>query len=90
MNIYNTLTKKKEPFKPVNPGIINFYICGPTVYDYFHIGNARTFVMGDIIRRYFEYKSFNVNYVMNLTDIDDRIIKKSQEEKWWGIPTPKK
>ena len=81
MNIYNTLTKKKEPFKPVTPGTINFYICGPTVYDYFHIGNARTFVMGDIIRRYFEYKSFNVNYVMNLTDIDDRIIKKSQDEK---------
>lgn len=81
MIIYNTLTKKKEPFKPVTPGTINIYICGPTVYDYFHIGNARTFVMGDIIRKYFEYKSFNVNYIMNLTDIDDRIIKKSQEEK---------
>jgi cysteinyl-tRNA synthetase len=81
MNIYNMLTKKKEPFKPVTPGTINFYICGPTVYDYFHIGNARTFVMADIIRRYLDFKGYNVKYVMNLTDIDDKIIKKSIEEK---------
>jgi cysteinyl-tRNA synthetase len=80
MNIYNTLTKKKEPFYPVTPETVKIYVCGPTVYNLFHIGNARSFIMGDIIRRYFEYKSFNVTYVMNLTDIDDRIIKKSQEE----------
>ena len=57
------------------------YTCGPTVYDLFHIGNARSFVMSDIIRRYLEYKGYHVNYVMNLTDVDDRIIKKSNEEK---------
>ncbi len=57
------------------------YICGPTVYDYFHIGNARTFIMADIIRKYLEYKGYIVKFVMNLTDIDDKIIKKSIEEK---------
>ena len=57
------------------------YMCGPTVYDYFHIGNARSFVMADIVRRYLEYKGYKVKYVMNLTDIDDKIIKKSIEEK---------
>ena len=81
MLIYNTLTKKKETFIPVSPGNIKIYVCGPTVYDYFHIGNARSFIMADMIRRYFEYKSFNVTYVMNLTDIDDKIINKSKEEK---------
>lgn len=79
--LYNTLTKKKEEFKPINPPNVNMYICGPTVYDYFHIGNARTFVMADIIRKYLEYRGFNVKYVMNLTDVDDKIIKKSNEEK---------
>ncbi|MGE5861576.1 MAG: cysteine--tRNA ligase [Ignavibacteria bacterium] len=81
LSLYNTLTKRKEEFIPLKPSHVNFYICGPTVYDYFHIGNARTFVMSDIIRRYLEYKGFNVKFVMNLTDIDDRIIKKSIEEK---------
>ena len=81
MNIYNTLTKKKEQFNPITQGIVKIYLCGPTVYNLFHIGNARSFIMGDIIRRYFEYKSFKVTYIMNLTDIDDRIIKKSIEEK---------
>jgi cysteinyl-tRNA synthetase len=80
MNIYNTLTKKKENFKPIIPGSVKIYICGPTVYNLFHIGNARSFIMGDIIRKYFEYKLFNVNYIMNLTDIDDKIIRKSKEE----------
>jgi cysteinyl-tRNA synthetase len=80
MNIYNSITKKKEIFKPTIPDTVNIYVCGPTVYNLFHIGNARSFIMGDIIRRYFEYKSYKVNYVMNLTDIDDKIIKKSQEE----------
>ncbi len=81
MLIYNTLTKKKEEFKPINPPDVKMYVCGPTVYDYFHIGNARTFVMADIIRKYLEYKGYNVTYAMNLTDVDDKIIKKSITEK---------
>lgn len=81
LKLYNTLTKQVEEFIPLNPPNVGMYICGPTVYDYFHIGNARTFIMADIIRRYLEYKGYNVKYVMNLTDIDDKIIKKSIEEK---------
>jgi len=80
MLIYNTLTKKKEEFKPLNPPNVNMYVCGPTVYDYFHIGNARSFIMADIIRKYLEYKGYNVTYAMNLTDVDDKIIKKSISE----------
>jgi cysteinyl-tRNA synthetase len=81
LSIYNTLTRKKEEFAPINPHEVKIYVCGPTVYDYFHIGNARSFIMADILRRYLEYKGYNVKYIMNLTDIDDRIIKKSIEEK---------
>ena len=81
LSIYNTLTKQKEEFKPINPPDVKIYVCGPTVYDYFHIGNARTFIMADIIRRYLQYKGFKTKYVMNLTDVDDRIIKKSNDEK---------
>jgi cysteinyl-tRNA synthetase len=81
LKLYNTLTKQVEEFVPLNPPNVGMYICGPTVYDYFHIGNARTFIMADIIRRYLEYKGYNVRYAMNLTDIDDKIIKKSIEEK---------
>ena len=81
LKLYNTLTKQVEEFVPLNPPNVGMYICGPTVYDYFHIGNARTFIMADIIRRYLEYKGYNVKFVMNLTDIDDRIIKKSIEER---------
>lgn len=81
LSIYNTLTRKKEEFIPINPHEVKMYVCGPTVYDYFHIGNARSFIMADILRRYLEYKGFGVKYIMNLTDIDDRIIKKSIEEK---------
>ncbi len=80
LSIYNTLTKQKEEFKPINPPNVNMYVCGPTVYDYFHIGNARSFIMADIIRRYLEYKNYKVKYVMNLTDVDDKIIKKSIQE----------
>jgi cysteinyl-tRNA synthetase len=80
MLIYNTLTKKKEEFKPINPPHISMYVCGPTIYDYFHIGNARSFVMADIIRRYLEYKNYDVKFVMNLTDVDDKLIKKANEE----------
>ncbi|HET55800.1 MAG TPA: cysteine--tRNA ligase [Ignavibacteria bacterium] len=81
MIIYNTLTKTKEEFEPINPPNVTMYVCGPTVYDLFHIGNARSFIMADIIRKYLIYKGYNVKYVMNITDIDDKIIKKSNEEK---------
>ncbi len=81
LTLYNSLTKRKEEFVPLNPPEVKFYICGPTVYDFFHIGNARTFVMADILRKYLEYKGFKVKFLMNLTDIDDRIIKKSISDK---------
>lgn len=81
MFIYNTLTRKKEEFQPINPPNVNMYVCGPTVYDYFHIGNARSFIMADVIRKYLEYKGYNVNFVMNLTDVDDKIIRKANDEK---------
>lgn len=80
MLIYNTLTRKKEEFIPIHQGQVSMYVCGPTVYDLFHIGNARSFIMADIIRRYLEFKGFKVKFAMNLTDIDDKIIKKSNQE----------
>lgn len=80
MLIYNTLTKKKEEFIPINPPNVTMYVCGPTIYDYFHIGNARSFVMSDIVRRYLEYKGYNVTFAMNITDVDDKLIKKANEE----------
>ncbi|HLG32249.1 MAG TPA: cysteine--tRNA ligase [Ignavibacteriaceae bacterium] len=81
LKIYNTLTKKEEVFEPLNPPEVKVYVCGPTVYDYFHIGNARTFITADMIRRYLMYSGYKVRFVMNVTDIDDKIIKKSIEEK---------
>ena len=81
LKLYNTLTKKVEEFIPIDPNEVKIYMCGPTVYDYFHIGNARSFVMADIVRRYLEYKGYKVKFVMNLTDVDDKIIKKANEEK---------
>ncbi|MBE0538562.1 MAG: cysteine--tRNA ligase [Ignavibacterium sp.] len=81
LKLYNTLTKKIEEFIPIDPDEVKFYVCGPTVYDYFHIGNARSFVMADIVRKYLEYKGYKVKFVMNLTDVDDKIIKKANEEK---------
>ncbi|RKY85780.1 cysteine--tRNA ligase, partial [candidate division KSB1 bacterium] len=80
MYIYNTLTGKKEKFLPINDGKVGFYLCGPTVYDYFHIGNARPFVIFDVIRRYLEYLGYEVRYVVNLTDVDDKIIKRAKQE----------
>jgi cysteinyl-tRNA synthetase len=80
LTLYNSLSKKKEEFVPIDPTEVKFYLCGPTVYDYFHIGNARTFIMADILRRYLEYKGYKIKFLMNLTDIDDKIIKKSNEE----------
>lgn len=80
MKIYNTLTKRKEEFVPLEPGKVRMYVCGPTVYNLIHIGNARPMIVFDTVRRYFEYKGYEVNYVSNFTDVDDKIIKKAIEE----------
>ena len=80
IQIYNTLTRKKEPFEPINPPHVMIYNCGPTVYDHFHIGNARNFVVMDVVRRYFEYSGYKVKFVQNLTDIDDKIINRANSE----------
>ena len=80
MKLYNTMTKKKEEFKPIIPGRISMYVCGPTVYNFIHIGNARPMIVFDTARRYFEHKGYKVNYVSNFTDVDDKIIAKSIEE----------
>lgn len=81
ISFYNTLTRKKEEFKPLKKGEVNLYSCGPTVYNYAHIGNLRAFVFFDVLRRYLTYKGLKVNHVMNITDIDDKTIKGSQKEK---------
>ncbi len=80
MRLYNTLTQKKEEFVPIEPGKVKMYSCGPTVYNYFHIGNARPFIVFDCLRRYFEYIGYDVEFVQNFTDIDDKMIKKANEE----------
>ncbi|MBF1993559.1 cysteine--tRNA ligase [Staphylococcus schleiferi] len=79
ITLYNTLTRQKETFKPIEPGKVKMYVCGPTVYNYIHIGNARPAINYDVVRRYFEYKGYEVNYVSNFTDVDDKLIKRSQE-----------
>ncbi len=80
MKIFNTLSKRKEDFVPLEPGKVKMYVCGPTVYNYIHIGNARPMIVFDTVRRYFEYKGYEVNYVSNFTDVDDKIINKAIEE----------
>lgn len=80
MKIYNTLTQKKEEFVPLEEGKVRMYVCGPTVYNYIHIGNARPAIIFDTFRRYMEYRGYDVNYVSNFTDVDDKIIKKANEE----------
>lgn len=80
MKIYNTLSKSKEEFVPIEPGKVKMYVCGPTVYNYIHIGNARPMIVFDTVRRYMEHKGYEVNYVSNFTDVDDKIIKKAIEE----------
>lgn len=80
MKIYNTLSKSKEEFLPLEEGKVKMYVCGPTVYNFIHIGNARPMIVFDTVRRYLEYKGFEVNYVSNFTDVDDKIIKKALEE----------
>lgn len=83
--IYNTLTRKQEEFKPQTPGVVNMYVCGPTVYNYIHIGNARSAIAFDTVRRYLEFKGYKVNYVSNFTDVDDKMIKAAHEQ---GITVP--
>ena len=85
MKIFNTLTRSKDEFKPINEGEVKIYACGPTVYNYIHIGNARPLCVFDVLRRYFEWRGYNVNFVQNFTDIDDKLIKKANEE---GITVP--
>ena len=83
IHFFNTLTRQKEKFVSIEPGKVKMYTCGPTVYDYIHIGNLRAFLFEDIVRRWLEYRGFQVTQVMNLTDVDDRTIKAS---KALGIP----
>lgn len=80
MKIFNTLSRTKEEFVPLEPGKVKMYVCGPTVYNFIHIGNARPMIVFDTVRRYFEYKGYEVNFVSNFTDVDDKIIKKAIEE----------
>ena len=80
MKLYNTLTRTKEEFKPIEPGKVKMYACGPTVYNYFHLGNARPFVTFDTLCRYLEYRGYDVTFVQNFTDIDDKMIKRANEE----------
>ena len=72
MKLFNTLTRQKEEFVPITPGEVKMYSCGPTVYNYFHVGNARPFIVFDLLRRYFEYRGYKVKFVQNFTDIDDK------------------
>ncbi len=85
MKVYNTLTRKKEELIPIREGEISMYVCGPTVYNFFHIGNARPLVVFDTLRRYLEYRGYKVKYVQNFTDVDDKIINRAREE---GITAP--
>ncbi|MCI8608476.1 MAG: cysteine--tRNA ligase [Firmicutes bacterium] len=85
MKIYNTLTRKKEEFVPIEAGKVKMYVCGPTVYNFFHIGNARPFVVFDTLRKYLEYRGYKVKFVQNFTDVDDKIINRAKEE---GITAP--
>jgi len=80
MKLYNTLTKRKEGFVPLKPGEVKMYSCGPTVYNYFHIGNARPFIVFDVLRRFLEYRGYKVTFVQNFTDIDDKMIRRANEE----------
>ena len=80
MKLYNTLTRQKEEFKSIKKDEVSMYVCGPTVYNYIHVGNARPFVVFDVLRKYLEYKGYKVNYLLNFTDIDDKMINKANEE----------
>src|SRR6266700_7817667 len=81
LKLFNTLSRSSEDFVPLDPalGNVGMYCCGPTVYDFAHVGNWRTFVFGDLVRRYLEFKGFKVHHVMNITDVDDKIIKRVRD-----------
>ena len=79
IQIYNTLTRKKEDFIPLEAGKVKMYVCGPTVYNYIHIGNARPAIVFDTVRRYFKYRGYDVRYVSNFTDVDDKLIRVANE-----------
>ena len=81
MKLFNTISRRKEEFVPLEEGKVRMYVCGPTVYNLIHIGNARPMIIFDTVRRYLEYKGYEVNYVSNFTDVDDKIIKKAIEER---------
>ena len=85
MKIFNTLTRQKDEFKPITEGEVKIYACGPTVYNYIHIGNARPLCVFDVLRRYFEWRGYKVNFIQNFTDIDDKLINKANDE---GITVP--
>src|SRR4030042_5723503 len=78
--VYNTMSRRKEPFQPRDEGKVSMYVCGPTVYNYIHIGNARAYLVFDIVRRYLAFKGYEVEYVQNFTDIDDKIINRADQE----------
>lgn len=79
LHIYDTMSRKKQEFIPLEPGKVNMYVCGPTVYDYIHIGNARPVIFFDVVRRYLEFSGYKVNYVVNFTDVDDKLIRKAEQ-----------
>ncbi len=85
LKVFNTMTRQKETFEPITPGVVNMFVCGPTVYNYIHIGNARSAIAFDTIRRYFEYRGYQVKYVSNFTDVDDKMINEANKE---GITVP--
>jgi len=87
LKFFNTLTNKKDEFKEIDEGKVKIYTCGPTVYNYAHIGNWRSFIFADLLRRYLKYKGYDVMHVMNLTDVDDKTIRDSQKDgKRWSVP----
>lgn len=85
LKVFNTMTRQKETFEPITPGVVNMYVCGPTVYNYIHIGNARSVIAFDTIRRYLEYRGYRVKYVSNFTDVDDKMINEARKE---GLTVP--
>lgn len=86
MKLYNTLTREKQEFVPLEEGKVKMYSCGPTVYNFFHIGNARPFIIFDTLRRYLEYRGYKVKFVQNFTDVDDKMIRKAGEEGCSRLP----
>ena len=81
LKIYNTLTRQKEEFRPITPGVVKLYVCGVTIYDYCHIGHARTYVAFDVVVRYLRSRGYDVTYVRNITDVDDKIIRRAAERQ---------